>query len=337
MNEWDQFVESHSGGTPFHYSCWLRTIFYTYSFEPLLYVKKNDSNEITGVIPFFRIKNIIRGNRLISLPFSDFSSPLFSDDKEQIEMIEYILETIVKKPKYIEIRGPLSEKAGFYRYNYYKHHYLKLSSDPEEVRKNINKRTIQYSIRKAKKEGVEIIEENSYKGIEEFYKLYIITRKKHGVPPQPEEFFINLFHNMIQRGYVFILLAKYNAKTIAGGLFIKHKKTIYYKYNVSDPTYISKKAPNHLLTWKAIEKACLNGYCCFDFGRTSPDNQGLIRYKEMWGAESRNMPYSYYPDLRFVFTRDERGFFYQLFTNIWRLMPNTIFSKVGPRIFKYFA
>lgn len=59
---------------------------------------------------------------------------------------------------------------------------------------------------------------------------------------------MNMFHNMISKGHASILLAIWDSKTIAAGIFIKFKKTIYYKYNVSNPLYMSKKAPNHLLT-----------------------------------------------------------------------------------------
>ena len=53
MKKWDDFVNFCPNGTPYHLSGWLRTIHETYSFVPLLYVSKNDSGEINGVLPFF--------------------------------------------------------------------------------------------------------------------------------------------------------------------------------------------------------------------------------------------------------------------------------------------
>ena len=38
MSEWDEFVESHPDGSPFHLSWWLRIIHETYAFKPLLFV-----------------------------------------------------------------------------------------------------------------------------------------------------------------------------------------------------------------------------------------------------------------------------------------------------------
>ncbi len=335
MEQWDHFIESHPDGTPFHLSCWLRTINETYSFEPFLYVLKNDNSNISSVFPVFRLKSIITGKRLVSLPFSDYCTPLFNTEESQMDVIKHILNNIGRKIKYIEVRGLLSEKTGFVCHNYYKHHFLKLCSDPIEIKRNINKRTIQYSIKKAQKAGIKIREVNSIRGIEEFYKLNLMTRIKHGVPSQPRKFFMNMFHNMISKGHASILLAIWDSKAIAAGIFIKFKKTIYYKYNVSNPLYMSKKAPNHLLTWKAIEKACLEGYRYFDFGRTAPDNAGLMRYKEMWGAETRNLPYFYYPRVKGVAKKGESGLFYHIAKGFWQSMPDAIVLKVGPLIYRH--
>ena len=335
MEKWDHFIESHPGGTPFHTSSWLHTIHETYSFEPLLYVSKKENGDISSVLPLFRLKSAFFGTRLISLPFSDFCPPLFDTEEDFEEIISYLLSTVGKKTKYIEVRGNLPKKTDFICHNYYKQHYIKLTSDPIETKKNINKRTIQYSIRKAQKAEVEIREENSLQGIEEFYKLNLMTRKKHGVPPQPKKLFLNLFQHMVAKGYASILLAVWDSLTIAAGIFMRYKETVYYKYNVSNPLYLTKKSPNHLLTWKAIEQACLEGYRYFDFGRSAPDNTGLMRYKEMWGAEKHDLPYFYYPQVKGIGSKGEGGLLYGIVTKLWRKMPNAIVSKLGPIIYRH--
>nr|NIP40970.1 peptidoglycan bridge formation glycyltransferase FemA/FemB family protein [Candidatus Aenigmarchaeota archaeon] len=65
----------------------------------------------------------------------------------------------------------------------------------EDIYRNFDRKTIKYSIRKAEKSGVEIIERNSNEGINEFYRLNKMTRKKHGMPAQPKKFFTNLYKN----------------------------------------------------------------------------------------------------------------------------------------------
>src|SRR4030066_163040 len=45
------------------------------------------------------------------------------------------------------------------------------------------------NIKKSEREGVEVKILNSLESLNEFYKLNCITRKKHGLPPQPYNFF----------------------------------------------------------------------------------------------------------------------------------------------------
>ena len=336
MAKWDSFINSHPEGTPFHLSCWLRTIADTYSYEPWLYVLEDETAQISGVLPAFLLKSMIKGCRLITLPFSDYCYPLVQSEDGQHHMISYVLDKMKNRIKYMEIRGPLGIHPGFSSHISYKRHAIKLCSDFGEVKKDIDKRTIQYCVRKAQREGVEIREDNSPYGLETFYRLNELTRKKHGVPAQPRSFFRNLQKNILERGYGSIYIACLQSTAIAAGFFISHKDTVYYKYNASDPIFMKKYSPNHLLTWTAIEDACHKGFQFFDFGRSSANNLGLIRYKEMWGAISSDLPYFYFPpQYQEVGAKTESGFLYQMITLFWRLAPNSLASRMGPLIYKY--
>jgi len=334
---WDTFVESHPNGTPYHLSCWLKTIHQTYSFKPLLYVKKNAFGEIKSVLPCFSIKSLFTGSRVVSLPFSDYGGPLFNEHFGEKDVLREITKTHGRSVKYIEIRNSLDEDCSFTCYNCYKRHILNLQSDLPTIKKGINRRTILYSIRKAQKAGVEIKEENSQHGIEQFYRLNLLTRKKHGVPSQPKMFFNKLFEHIISKGNGFILLAIFDSKVIAASIFLKFGRQIHYKYNASDPEYLKKANPNHLLTWHAIEIGVAEGMQCLDFGRTSPDNKGLIRFKEMWGMKSIDLYYNYYPRIQGVISREESGWLYRFLTGIWGSLPVRISEKIGPMIYKHTA
>jgi len=334
INRWDEFVKSHPNGTPFHLSSWIRTIYETYSYKPCFYVLIDDNDDIVGILPCFFLKGLFNGTRIVCLPFSDFCGPLVKDTCLEKDLLKKVIEEDKDQVKYLEIRSPLLNNSDFIWHNYYKHHILDLHKDPDEVRKNFDKKTVKYSIRKSEKAGVIIREENSLWGIQEFYRLHLLTRIKHGIPAPPFKFFKIMFDNIIARGFAFILLASYGSKTIAAGIFFKYKEYIYFKYNASDPQYLSLKTPNHLLTWHAIKQACLNDYRFFDFGRTSPDNKGLMRYKEMWGARRIDLPYCYYPH-PYALALKEENLLYSMFTKFWHLVPNILTEKIGPKIYKY--
>jgi len=337
MKQWDDFVKSHPEGSPFHLGCWLRTIQDTYSFEPLLYAFRDENGTISSAFGFFLIKSLLTGTRMVSVPFSDYCVPLCNDQSQENELLTKILGEQKHRVNYIEIRGGSTNGCGLVCHNYYKRHVLELNPNPSVVMKTIDKRTIQYSIRKAQKSGVEIKEENSAFGMDEFYRLNKLTRKKHGIPSQPKKFFENLLRHVISNGHASMKLAFYESKVVAAGLFFKFKDTVHYKYNASDPEYLTKATPNHLLTWSAIEQACLEGYRFFDFGRTAPDNVGLMRYKEMWGAKALDLPYYYYPRVKGATSKEGSGLSYRIYTRIWRSLPDTLVEFIGPKIYKYTA
>jgi len=337
MGLWDEFVQSHPEGTPYHLSGWLRTIADTYSFKPILYAKKDEAGKLTGVFPLFKVGGLLTGSRLVSLPFSDYGGPLFEDGAWDEHILKEILEGFAKRVKYVEIRSSLKSNTEFVCHDYYKRHIFRFGPDLLSMRKKINKRTIQYSIRKAERQGVEITMGDTMEEMLEFYRLNFMTRKKHGVPPQSKAFFKNLFENVISEGHGFILLAKHDSRIVAGSLFLVCGRGIHYKYNASDPSYLKKTTPNHLITWIAIRNGFEKGYEFMDFGRTSPDNEGLMRYKAMWGSECQNVPYYYYPQVTGTSSTEEGNLFYRVVTGIWKFLPDKIIEELGPMIYKHTA
>src|SRR4030042_5045676 len=195
MRRWDEFVESHPKGTPFHLSCWIRTIHETYAFTPFLYVAKDVDENISGIFPCFLVKNFLTGSRMVSLPFSDYGGPLLRVSDQDSQLLSQIIKKNGNHIAGIEIRSSLSGKSSLILRNHYKRHVLDLSSGLSELKKNIDKRTVLYSIRNAEKAGVYIKEEKTERGTEKFYRLNLLTRKKHGLPSQPKRFFEKIYDN----------------------------------------------------------------------------------------------------------------------------------------------
>ena len=54
-----------------------------------------------------------------------------------------------------------------------------------------------------------------------------------------------------------------------------------------------KLSPNMLLYWTMLEYACHNGFTCFGFGRSSPD-EGTYKFKEQWGAKPIPLQWHYF-------------------------------------------
>ena len=197
MQRWDDYVRAHPDGTPFHLYNWIKTIYESYNFEPYLYAVKNNQEAITSILPLFVIKSIFTGRRIISLPFTDYCGPLCCNREEEKGLIAKVEGTLGKQVTHIEIRSELTDDCNFVRDLFFKRHVLRLENNASALFNKFDKKTIQYSIRKALKADVEIREDNTPEGMKAFYELNKMTRKKHGVPHQPWSFFENILNKII--------------------------------------------------------------------------------------------------------------------------------------------
>ncbi len=334
VEEWDRQVAAHRTATPFHSSGWISCLEAVYGFRARLYVLNHAAAGTASLLPLMTVKRPLMPPRLVSLPFSDYGGPLARENGETSRLLSLVLGTLPPRERRIEIRGEVPAECGFSRHCDYKRHVLDLRCGRAELLNKIDRHTVLYSIRKAERTGVSVTEENTMAGVSEFYRLNLMTRAKHGVPSQPLAFFQHIFEQM-PPGVVSILLARHHGLPIAAGFFLRFKQAVYYKYNASDPACLVSKTPNHLLTWSAIRKACEDGFQEFDFGRSSLENTGLCRYKEMWGARGFDLPYSYYPAARQTGSVGESGWAYRIFTTVWRRLPPRLQNAVGPRLYRY--
>jgi lipid II:glycine glycyltransferase (peptidoglycan interpeptide bridge formation enzyme) len=109
-----------------------------------------------------------------------------------------------------------------------------------------------------------------------------MTRLRKNIPPQPFEWYKNLVACMEKNVCMYVAFKR--EQPIAGILTMTHGKTMYYKYGGSDASYNNLGATS-MLFWRAILAAKSVGIEELDLGRSDIESQGLIRFKERWGAQ----------------------------------------------------
>jgi lipid II:glycine glycyltransferase (peptidoglycan interpeptide bridge formation enzyme) len=92
-----------------------------------------------------------------------------------------------------------------------------------------------------------------------------------------------------------LYLACQGDEILAGIIILCHDKRAIYAYGASikDREKLRLR-PNDLLFWHIIHEMKSAGYEFFDFGTTPASNEGLLHFKENWGAESRRLAYAYW-------------------------------------------
>lgn len=338
---WDEFVGNHPQGTVFHLSAWARVLQKTYGYIPYYFILEDSNRKIKEGCPFFLIKSWLTGNRLVCLPFSDYCNPLINS-KQSLDLLLDAIKNYVKYSMVIQLRMLTTKslekniflKQGFKEWSYYKTSLINLCDDLELVRKRFHRKAVRQAITKSIRSGVYIERGNTEKALVEHYKLIVATRKKLGVVPQPYRFFQNLWQIMITKNLGFLLLAKYRGIPIASAIFFTYKGTIFPKFNGSDQRFLNLQ-PNNLLYWSAIEWGVKNGYKCFDFGRTSPDNTGLMAFKQRWGSQEIDLPYYYWPAIKGVTSTEEKNLKYKIISSVLRRMPTSVSRAAGELLYKH--
>jgi len=289
---WNELLLSNQEYSFFHSSNWAMVLYESYHYKPL-YFTMIDSGRLLVLVPVMEIKSLFTGQRGVSLPFTDYCEPVIDKAIHFQDVLECLIEYGKNTGwKSVEIRGGGNLLEDLHPSSYYYGHAMNISRNEDEIFSGFKSNT-KRNIRKAIREGVQVNIENSLKSIREFYRLNCMTRKTHGLPPQPYYFFKSLYDYIISENIGIVVLAAYKGKTIAGAVFFHFGKRAVYKYGASDRAYQHLRA-NNLIMWEAIRWYVRNGYKRFCFGRTEPENRGLRQFKSGWGTEEMIIKYYKY-------------------------------------------
>lgn len=319
---------------------WLDLLATLYGYQVHALTCWGPQGEITGFLPLCTLQSAFRGRRLVALPFSDHCPLLAQDDATAQQLIDQAIGLAQQQggATYLELRTGahhvLAERADLAAANLYVRWLLALERDPGSVWAGLRK-PVQRQIEKARKAGLQVRMAERRADIVDYYRLHLRTRtKKHGMPTQPERFFLALWDAFAATGALQLLLAEYDGGVVAGLLLLASGRSIRYAYGASDDRYLHL-APNNLLMWTAIAWACVQGYRSLDLGRTARDNQGLMEFKRRWGAVEEPLPYYYYPHVAGLAATPESSWTYRALTGCWKRLPLPAAKALGDRLYKH--
>jgi lipid II:glycine glycyltransferase (peptidoglycan interpeptide bridge formation enzyme) len=297
---WAELADRHPGASVFHSVPWLKALQHTYGYEPVAFTTSSPTAELKNGLVFCHVKSMLTGNRLVSLPFSDHCEPLFNSG-EDVNLFAQYLKTISEREhwQYVEVRpvnvnfGQADTGVRFVPSATYFLHILDLRPDLGTVFRNLDKDSVQRRVQRAQQAGLTEKCGTSDNLLKEFYRLLVITRRRHQVPPPPFAWFRNLIH--FQGEALEIRLAYESETPIAAVLTLRFKDTVYYKYGCSDARF-NKFGAMPWLLWNAIAAAKSSGATEFDLGRTEDDNAGLLAFKNHWVPHPKQLVYWRFPE-----------------------------------------
>ncbi|HXX44144.1 MAG TPA: GNAT family N-acetyltransferase [Candidatus Acidoferrales bacterium] len=291
-DRWHDLAARHPRASVFHEKGWLEALSRTYGYKPYVLTSARDGEPLNNGIVFCRISSWITGTRLVSLPFADHWEPLVDNACEFNELMAFLRSARDQQAcRYVEIR-PLTVihdiGRGWQQSSSYWYHELDMRPSLDRIFRGLHKNSFRRKIRRAQIEHLSYEVGCSEALIDEFYRLLLITRRRHRLLPQPRAWFKNLMECMADKAQ--IRVARKDGVPIAAMLTLRHGRCVVFKYGCSDARF-HRLGGTPFLFWRLIEEGKTTGTEKIDFGRTDLDNEGLIAFKDRLGAKRKLLTY----------------------------------------------
>ena len=180
-----------------------------------------------------RIKEIAKKRRAILVKFEPNKR---TDEKAKSEIREI-------ENNFNFVKG----KSLFTKYSF----WLDLSGTEENLLKNMHQKT-RYNIRLAEKKGVKVIEDNSDKGFEDYWKLMQETTKRQGFYAHTKSYHHKMWNQMKESGMGHLFKAVFEDKVLTTWILFSLNDVLYYPYGASSSENREVMASN-LMMWEVIK------------------------------------------------------------------------------------
>ena len=181
---------------------------------------------------------------------------------------------------------------------------LDITPSEDEILKGMRK-TTRYSIRKAEKDGVEVITSTDPDDIEKFWSLYSATVDRQHFVPFSKDYLRKEFEIFAAQNCATLILGTYRHEVIAAAFVVFTPWSGFYHHGASISKYINIPA-SQLVQWHALLEAKRRGCKKYNFWGVVPESAknhpwaGLTRFKKGFGGYAEQ--YVHAKDLPLVAT-----------------------------------
>lgn len=332
QENWNSLLLATPGYSFFHTANWADVLRRSYNYQPL-YLSEKKADALECLLPIMEVASPLTGKRGVCLPFTDICTPLASSAQQFQGLFDQAAALGRKRHwKYLEIRGGEEHLSSEKPSQVFWGHELDLSSGYQKLFSGLRDST-RRNIKKAQSEKVEVNISDTLAAVKEFCRLNVMTRKEHGLPPQPYRFFQHLYDRVIAKSMGFVAIASVSDRIIAANVYLHFGNEVIYKYGASDKQYQHLRA-NNLVMWEAIKWSCDRGFGKMTFGRTEPEHKGLMQFKAGWGARPYQIVYYKY-DLRGNMFVAESSSVHTVMKNIFSKLPGPILKTLGRILYRH--
>jgi FemAB-related protein (PEP-CTERM system-associated) len=327
--DWDAFVRSTPGGSPFHLLAWKRAVENTFGHRAH-YLMAVHAGGLEGVLPLFEMRGLLGGRGLVSVPYGVYGGICAASPSARSVLVEAAQDLARRKgAAYVELRHRVGQQLDLPTKTLYVTFSRPISSREEDNLNDIPRKQRRMT-RQGLKHGLR--PEFGVRHLDRFWGIYAHSVHALGSPVFPRRLFHSIAHEF---GKECELLTVWKGDTPVSGvlsLFFEDQVLPYYGGALRDSLPL---AVNDFMYWELLCHAAKLGCRTFDFGR-SREGTGAYHFKRHWGFEAVPLPYQYIlqghsrmPDLNPSNPR------MRLAVNAWKRLPLPVTKVIGPRLTRY--
>jgi serine/alanine adding enzyme len=326
--EWDAFAESQRGFTHFHRYGWRRVMERVFRHECLYLATRDERDALTGVLPLVRVRSIVFGHYLVSMPFLNYGGPLGDDDSIRTLAAEAIRIADRTGAKLLEFRSRVPLDIGLPVSHRKVTVVRQLPATPGELFAQFDAK-LRSQIRRPQKAGVTV----SFGAgeVDSFFAVFSHHMRDLGTPTQPRALFREIA--AVFPNDAWFACAYLDGRPVAAGSGFRFGDEFEMTW-ASSLRANNRESPNMLLYHACMERAIGDGVKRFNFGRCTP-GQGTHRFKLQWGGADEPLWWYGHAASASVTTPSPASAAYRWGPRIWSRLPHRVATSIGPSIVRY--
>lgn len=326
--EWDRFVRAEAGAAVYHLAGWRNLIESVFGRETY-YLAARREGRLCGVLPLVRLKSLMFGDFLVSLPYVTYGGVLAESPRVGQALIQHASELAEDLgAAHVEFRHSENSFQLPARTDKVAMH-LPLTGDSEILWKSLGAK-LRAQIKRPLREGAHCLV-GGEELVDEFYAVFAVKYRDLGVPVYPIRWFRSVLQAYPDLTRVFVV--RVGAQPVAASIVIGFKDKLEVPW-ASSLRAADRYGVNMHLYWNMLKYAEEAGYASFDFGRSSRDS-GTYRFKKQWGAEPLQLYWHYWLRGQMELPQlNPNNPKYQAAVAVWRRLPLWVTNRVGPQIVK---
>ncbi len=329
---WDAFVAAHPDGTFFHRAAWRRVIEQAFGHRTQYLLTERDG-AITGVLPLARVKSLLFGNTLISVPFCVYGGPLAAD-RDSFAALVQAAEALIQPSgaSALEFR-PLAEPPEGWlddsQWTVRDDLYVTFRK-PIEASDEANLKAIPRKQRAVVRKGIDGgLTSSVGRDTDGLHAIYAESVRNLGTPVFSRRYFRLLAEAF--GGDMDVLTIRQGETAVASVMNFYWRDEVLPYYGGGTAAARACHA-NDFMYWEVMRHAAARGCRLFDFGR-SKAGTGSFSFKKNWGFVPAPLRYRFrlapgasIPDHNPLNPK------YRLFIAGWKRLPLPVANLLGPHI-----